>query len=228
VGYHCWALGFLDKEGRRAGCLLHPGQNEGRDLRYLIDYGEKCRRESCVPARMFDLLPPAGKSFWLPLAKGLSTFFFSSPKANPLFHLLLWGPEVLEPLRLHAEREKREVTELLWQYTFLRNPAWHPKGCRYLFRLALELIPLGGENPEELESFCRRLWSVVRVFPELEPPQGGTSHDPYTHHLPLPSDFLDFLRLAMGRRRIALEEAVAIKEKVEHCARYRIKKASEV
>jgi hypothetical protein len=32
----------------------------------------------------------------------------------------------------------------------------------------------------------------------------------------------------MGRRRIALEEAVAIKEKVEHCARYRIKKASEV
>src|SRR5574340_715142 len=42
VGYSCWGLGFLDAQGRRAGCLLHPFHNDGSELRSLIDYGDKC------------------------------------------------------------------------------------------------------------------------------------------------------------------------------------------
>lgn len=48
VIYCCEYLGFLDEEERRVGCLLHPMQNEGVDLRDVSFYGrELCDGHFC-------------------------------------------------------------------------------------------------------------------------------------------------------------------------------------
>ncbi len=119
VGYSCWALGFLDAKGRKVGCLLHPARNNGRDLRGLVDYGRKCERESCVPARIFSQLSEQGQRFWLPLVNGLNSFYFSSRRANPLFHLLEWGIKLLEIARLHGCLVGWSSTEVLAHRKFL-------------------------------------------------------------------------------------------------------------
>jgi hypothetical protein len=66
TGFSCWALGYLDEEYRRIGCLLHPFQNDGVDLRYRVDYGSKCCRESCPESKTFSDLDPCAKEFLAP------------------------------------------------------------------------------------------------------------------------------------------------------------------
>ena len=227
VGFHCWALGFLDPKGRRVGCLLHPSRNGGRDLRSLIDYGNKCGRESCVPAKMFDLLPPEGKRFWLPLARGLSPFHFSSPRSNPLFHLIPWGPEVLEPLRLLADKMGWSETELVHHHPFLMDPTWTPKAHRYLFRLVLAAVYHHGnsESPEHLDGsggdLERHGSELLRRIVSLPCAQASPEDLPgraFTHQLELDGDFLDFLRLGLRWRKASPDEALRVKKEAEHLA----------
>ena len=46
--YNCEFLGFLDKEQKRVGCLLHPSRNEGEDLRNQSFYGaDLCAGHFC-------------------------------------------------------------------------------------------------------------------------------------------------------------------------------------
>jgi|GEM_PF-1749752 len=149
VGYSCWALGFLGDDGKRAGCLLHPFQNEGTDFRHLIDYGGKCARETCQAARFFLTLPEEGKIFWLELAAGFQSFFYSSLRANPLFHILLWGKGVLEPLRFNALARDESATELLHRFPFLFRKDWNPRAVRFLFRVVIQemISPHKPERP---------------------------------------------------------------------------------
>lgn len=151
VGYSCWALGFLDAKGRRVGCLLHPLQNQGKDLRHLIDYGNKCARELCRPARFFARLPEAGRRFWLELAACFHSFLYSSRRANPLFHLLLWGRGVLEPLRRDALARHESATELIYRFPFLLSREWNPAAVRWVFRAVLQEVlqsPMGPASRE--------------------------------------------------------------------------------
>jgi hypothetical protein len=219
VGYHCWALGFLDARGREVGCLLHPNRNGGRDLRSLIDYGDKCRRESCLPARVFNLLPPGGRHFWLPLARGLSPFYFSSPRSNPLFHVLLWGSEILEPLRLQAVAMGWTETEVLHHHRFLTDSAWAPQAHRYLFRLIMQIIGPSAGLDTPLDDPAGELRSRIRSLPQAQGPPQTASQSGFTHQLPLDNDFLDFVRLGLGWPRTALEEASSLKMEVEELAR---------
>ena len=53
TGFSCWALGYLKDNHRLIGCMLHPFQNDGVDLRFRVDYGEKCSRESCEEQKVF-------------------------------------------------------------------------------------------------------------------------------------------------------------------------------
>ena len=47
--YNCEFLGFVDDDLRRVGCLLHPEQNQGRDLRSCSFYGaELCAGHLCL------------------------------------------------------------------------------------------------------------------------------------------------------------------------------------
>jgi len=211
VGHSCWALGFLDSTGRKVGCLLHPEQNGGKDLRGLVDYGHKCRRERCNPARVFSRLPPDGSRFWLALAIGFNSFYFSSLRANPLFHLLEWGVEVLEMMRFQAVQNEWTVTELLDRRGFLSSPRWNPKAHRYLFRLLLEK-----ENPEDavgdqIEKCRERILQRILTLPTANKANLSTSETVYTHQLPMDADFLDFLRLNLGWVKTTPEEAYKIK-----------------
>jgi len=46
--HNCEFLGFLDRERKRVGCLLHPSVNEGRDLRDYCFYGKEiCAGHFC-------------------------------------------------------------------------------------------------------------------------------------------------------------------------------------
>jgi hypothetical protein len=46
--FNCEFLGFIDKRGKRVGCLLHPHGNNGQDLRGISFYGaELCQQHLC-------------------------------------------------------------------------------------------------------------------------------------------------------------------------------------
>jgi len=52
--YNCEFLGFLDSRNRRVGCLLHPSQNKGIDLRSSSFYGaELCACHLCLSHQKF-------------------------------------------------------------------------------------------------------------------------------------------------------------------------------
>jgi hypothetical protein len=216
VGFSCWALGFLDATGRRIGCLLHPEQHQGRDLRNVTGYGDKCRRERCLAARVFAALTPPTQSFWLEPAAGLGSFHFSSARANPLFHLLLWGTPVLEHLSSEARQLGWTATETLWRQPMLLDRRRPPRAHRYLLRLLLT-----SERPPAIRvdgSFqapCQGLWELARSLPASQPDQDVAPQAHYLHQLPLDEDYLDFLRLALNWQRTTWQRATALKAAIE-------------
>ncbi len=218
VGYHCWALGFLDPQGRRAGCLLHPCQNEGKDLRHLIDYGDKCRREMCFPARVFDRLPGAGQEFWLPLVQGLNTFQYSSRRSNPLFHLLLWGPRVLELLRAQARGKHWNTTELLHRHPFLLDRKGKPKAHRYLLRLILESGKPRFNTQDNLGKALQKLDGRAHRLPAVVAAHADPQRQRYTHQLELADDFRDYCRLGLGLHRLSVPQALQIQQQAAQLA----------
>lgn len=94
LGFFCPGLGFLDAQGRAAGCLLHPAANAGRDLREPTGYAAKCARESCPQARAYAALAPPAREVLLAACAGLDVFAFSSRRHNPVMRLLAFGPAV--------------------------------------------------------------------------------------------------------------------------------------
>jgi len=305
TGFSCWALGYLDKEYRRIGCLLHPVQNQGIDLRYRVDYGEKCRRESCPESETFSLLEERAKRFWLHLADGLDSFAYSSRKENPLFHMLGWGAHMLGLIASAEGYGRCRKEGFLEKYPFfqprdsarapvylakrlidrenvhlLKNGDFREEFERFSFRLCLELRrkldaeptpppyppsssaliaappPLppppsstvallrrtgtkGGEVRERKKSFLPLDGGGKEGVKEIAPPprtapnglaqnaQDSPSSDrpqrkPAVHLLPLERDFLDYLRLFAGVKRIGLEEALLLKSLAdEELARFR-------
>jgi hypothetical protein len=216
VGFSCWALGFLDATGQRIGCLLHPAQHLGRDLRDITGYGDKCRRERCLAARAFAAVSPEAQSFWLEPGAGLPSFYYSSPRANPLFHILLWGAPILEDLCRDALLLGLTATELLWRQPFLADRLWAPRAYRYPLRLILAsacrpTLQSGGS----LGDSCRHLWNKIHAIPwaqsdVAEPPQAY-----YVNQLPLDDDYLDFLRVALHWRRTTWQRALALQAEIE-------------
>lgn len=218
VGYSCWALGFLDSSGHRVGCLLHPSQNHGEDLRFLIDYGNKCTREFCLPARVFADLPCEGQRFWTAICHGMNAFEYSSPKANPLFRIMLWGKTVLEILRVKAEMRHWDATILLRNKSFLLSSQCNPKTDRYPYRLFLQHhtreAPQGTKMPGEEDLFreFRRCLAPLTLDPNSDV---SDATGVCTHSLPMEDDFLDLLRLGLCRTSISLRNAMEIKTTID-------------
>jgi hypothetical protein len=211
-GYSCWALGYLDKAHQLIGCLLHPEQNGGEDLRYRIDYGEKCRREVCQEEKTFSELDQAVRIFWLHLADGLDSFSYSSRRINPLFTLMNWGVSILN---LVASQEKDRIFSadaFFRTYPFFTMP-WVPRAHRYLLRRLIS-----GEN-------CRLLKETsfgvsFKAFAEdlsnrLRDRYNVCPNGSHVHRLDLDRDFTDFLRLSAGIVKSEMKEAVTIKGVVD-------------
>lgn len=206
VGFSCWALGFLDPRGERIGCLLHPAQNQGEDLRHLVGYDAKCRRESCQPARVFGQLSSAAQAFWLEPASGLNSFYFSSRRANPLFHILGWGAKVLDQLHLEALANGWTATELISHRPFVTAGQWQPQAHRWLLSLALEREGRQQSSPRSLRQVCENMLQEALAMAEALHPTTDAAAV-FTHQLPMPEDFNDFIRLGLGRRKTTLERA---------------------
>jgi hypothetical protein len=210
-GYSCWALGYLGSGYRLIGCLLHPAQNRGSDLRHRVDFGDKCRRETCPEAKVFDGLTPDAKGTWLCLARGLDAFAYSSRKHNPLFNLMGWGREVLEWVARNDQCFSRD--DFFEGYPFFRTTL-NPRGHAYL--LSGILVTSEGRGLTLSEHFRSRFehfsGDLVRMLGEIRARSGQAA---YTHRLPLDRSFLDFLRLSCGLQRLSLSAAVCMKALVD-------------
>ena len=212
TGFSCWALGYLEKDYRLVGCMLHPAQNRGIDLRYRIDYGDKCRREVCQEAKTFSDLDADQKGFWVQMANGLDSFAYSSRKMNPLFKMMGWGTYLLG---LIASKEKygRFTSDTFFQaYPFFTTKI-SPKANVYLVnRLVSEEKTHLLKNDsfrQEFEGFRLHLLEHINY----------KSHEPvdcpHVHLLDLDQDFLVFLRLSVGILKINKKDALALKEMVD-------------
>lgn len=213
TGFSCWALGYLDRECRLVGCLLHPAANNGVDMRYRVDYGNKCRREKCPQAVEFERLSAGAQRFWLRLTRGLDSFAYSSRRTNPLFTLLEWGAEVLEAVPKEVTEEIGSSRELCDRLPFFRT-ALPPRVHGYFLKRALDhagTAPLKRKDfSARFEDFARS--AADRVRAALDP---GDEAGPFTHRLPLDRQFLDFVRLSAGGKRMGLEKALAIKKSLD-------------
>jgi hypothetical protein len=207
-GEACWGLGFLDEVGTLAGCLLHPARHGGRDLRDRTGYGDKCRRELCREALFWEEAPSDQKIFLLALAEGLDTFAYSSPRANPVFPLLLWGPVVAAGLMAECPGGlDRDVFFKDW--AVLVQPLV-PERDRYGLERRLASGPLSQIRWPE---FIPRYFDALNGFRAYPPVPGVTppiEHRPFVHQLNISRPAAWFLRTALGRFRARPDEALRL------------------
>jgi hypothetical protein len=122
TGFSCPGLGFLDSQGRQAGCLLHPARNQGRDLRTITGYAQKCAQETCPSFRAFAALEEAATRRLLDLCIGMDSFVFSSLRHNPVMRLLEFGPKAS---RAAAGLELKGIDDMRsWAWLWQCPPAW--------------------------------------------------------------------------------------------------------
>ena len=213
TGFSCWALGYLDDGFKRIGCLLHPSQNDGEDLRFRVDYGDKCSRESCVEATLFAQLSQEARRFWLRLSEGLNSFSYSSRSLNPLFRILGWGAPVLNSVAEGEKEGESAGSSILDTYSFFKTTL-SPRANAYLLRVLLDAA-----NQELLsnERFRDRFEELSRrLSRELPLKALSSSSAPYVHLLPMDPDFLNFLRLGCRIAKLDEEVAASLKEIVDH------------
>ena len=212
TGFSCWALGYLDKEFKVVGCLLHPASNGGRDLRFRVDYGKKCARESCPEAKVFQELGPGEREFWLHLTDDLDSFSYSSPKWNPLFGMMGWGADILRLIAAHERGRTLTRGGFFEAYPFFFKHV-DSRANAYLLNNILtgDNVPLlkGESFRGRFEKFSTRLADQLKKF---SPSAHGA---PYTHLLEGDAQFLDYLRLSAGLRRIHRGEAARLKDLVD-------------
>lgn len=194
TGFNCWAMGYLDPEFRQPGCLLHPSQNDGEDLRFRIDYGSKCLRETCNEAKVFEMLNDDHKKFWLGLTDGMDSFEYSSRKTNILFNMLGWGNKVLAILADKEAGRFLDRMNFLKSYPFFEN-GLSPKG--YAYMLTYIVNETGAEilnKPGFKQSFKLFSKNLVDAIKERFDMGGGPV---YVHRMEIDLLFTDFLRISL-------------------------------
>ena len=211
TGFSCWALGYVDKEFKKVGCLLHPARHNGRDLRYRTGYGEKCRRESCPQSITFLGLSKEAQEFFLHLTSGLDSFEYSSRKYNPLFSLLGWGTKILEKVAGRSKTNPLDRDTFFSRYPVLVTIP-DPRASRYLLEpivdnLGIDIL----ENKQFSFVFQNYFKNTVEELSDLGLPVGHT----FTHQLGMGEPFQDLLRLGAGIRKIDKDKALILKEKVD-------------
>jgi len=211
TGFSCWALGYLDRDCRLVGCLLHPARHQGEDFRFLINYGEKCQRESCLESRVFRELSLEERRFWLHLAEDFDSFQYSSRRFNPLFRLMGWGSTLLGAIVMEEGGRALSPGQLSKTYPVLQGGV-EPRANAYLLK---GIVQQEGVQSLGTTLFTRQFEQFsTDLMPRLR--SGSLSGGaPFTHLLPLDPLFLDLLRLGAGIKRIHEDAAVALKAHVD-------------
>jgi len=212
TGFSCWALGYLDGKYQRIGCLLHPAQNKGRDLRDETGYGEKCRRGICPEARVFSGLSIPARRFWASLVKDLDSFAYSSRSRNPLFRLMGWGEAVLAQVAKDAGNIPLSLERLLEAYPFFRTEL-HPRAVAYLVTRIVEIKGPGCLRQrgwdQEVKDFVDTLARALQK--RLPPGEEGQA----VHRLGLDPLFQDFLRLRLQKKRLGMADALGLRQELD-------------
>jgi hypothetical protein len=192
TGFSCWGLGYLDHSYRLIGCLLHPAQNSGLDLRDKVQYGDKCSREICPEAGVFLELDRDARKFWLGLTRGLEAFRYSSRRHNPLFQLLNWGSAILRRIASEARETVISRDTFFTDFPFFQS-AVNPRAHAYILRRILER-----ESTVILKSISfRKSYDEIaaHISDEVRAHQRNEKDEPYVHRLDMDGDFLALLRL---------------------------------
>lgn len=209
TGFSCWALGYVDKGFRLVGCLLHPLQNGGLDLRYRVDYGGKCERESCQEQKIFSELEVHERRHWLGLADGLDSFSYSSRSFNPLFQVLNWGASLLHMISEEDGPERLTIPSFLTRYP-LFSTGLVPRANAYPL---YQLISKTGVGPLRNHTFRYEFEGLVGTLAErLKHSVALETDAPAISRLALDWGFLDFLRLSVGVRKMTKEKALLLKK----------------
>jgi hypothetical protein len=216
TGFSCWALGYADKNHRLIGCLLHPAQNRGVDLRYRTDYGEKCRRESCPEAKAFSGLRVKEKKFWLRLADGLDSFSYSSRGLNPLFEMMNWGGHLLGLIASNENHRAFRKESFFQSYPFFSTNT-PPRPNAYLIKWLVDRegtrILKSHTFKSKFEMFSQGISETLcKAAQQNHPLQPPGFH---THLLDLDGDFLDLLRLSARITKTTKQDALALKDLVD-------------
>lgn len=212
TGFSCWALGYLDERYRKIGCLLHPVQNRGSDLRFRVDYGDKCSRENCPSAENFLELGVLERWFYLRLCEGLDSFSYSSQQFNPLFRLMGWGVETLRMVADHDPQKSRTKEAFFKTYPIFAS-SLNSRASAYLL---LQLLRRRGCDLLEVPGFRIRFENfseTLKVGIKKAFPLNNGSH--FTHRLHLDTQFLDYLRLSLDISKTDTATALQIKEWVD-------------
>jgi hypothetical protein len=216
TGFSCWALGYLDENHRLMGCLLHPAQNGGADLRYRTDYGEKCEREFCPEAKVFSGLALEAKTFWLQLTDGLDSFSYSSRGLNPLFEMMNWGEHLLSLLASNENHRAFRRESFFQSYPFFSTNT-SPRPNAYLINW---LVDREGTHILKSQTFRSKFEMLsMHISKTLcQAAQQDNSPQPldcHTHLLDLDRDFLNLLRLSARIAKTTEQNALALKDLVD-------------
>jgi hypothetical protein len=215
-GRSCWALGFLDREEKSVGCLLHPERNGGADLRHLVEFGEKCAREWCAEARVFGRLEREERVLCLACAPLDDSFAYSSRRSNPLFRLLAWEEELVRALLRRESGSPLKPQRLLGEYSPLFT-ALQPRVDGYWIGRLVEhgdwrfLEPSG---LDEYLSFREYTGGEVRRLLGKRGPRWCDGL-PMVHTHPIPLSLSRWLKFGVGIWRSSLEEMIRIQEEME-------------
>lgn len=216
TGFNCWALGYLDGNFKRIGCLLHPRRNKGIDLRFRIDYGEKCHRESCVEEKIFSQLDDFVKKFWLNIANGLDSFTYSSRKENPLFKMLGWGGDLLHVIASEEEGNIFDISSFFKRYPFFEffENSLISRGNAYLLNYIICVMGIGilkevtfATAFKQFSHHISHIVSIKHKYSEKEIP---------IHLLDIDRYFADFLRLSPKVSKSSPDNAAALKRIVDN------------
>lgn len=211
TGFSCWALGYLDKEFRQVGCLLHPARNKGTDLRYRIDYGKKCSRETCQEEKSFSRLDLNTRKFWLHLADGLDSFTYSSRVSNRLFSILGWGKYLLTLISAGTQGKTISRESFFSEYCFFSTDL-SSKGSAYLIA---RIIDEGNIKLLKNRLFRKNFENfTTRLSGQLKAEYGRPDKGSYVHMLDIDPEFSDFLRISCGISKIMPADAARIRKQV--------------
>jgi hypothetical protein len=181
-------------------------------MRHRIDYGDKCRRETCPEEKAFSRLKAKDQKLWLHLADNLDSFSYSSRKINPLFRMMGWGGNIL---RLIADEEESRVMNresFFSDYRFFTTNL-PSRGVAYLINR------LTGTRRVDLlkcDLFRIKFERYAREISEqLRAEYGAVDNGVYAHLLYMEPEFSDFLRISAGIRMLRPEDAFELKNRVD-------------
>ncbi|MBN2332522.1 MAG: hypothetical protein JXO49_04355 [Deltaproteobacteria bacterium] len=191
-GDSCWGLGFLDDGEHQVGCLLHPYQNGGTDLRSLTGYQSKCAGTLCLEAVTFSRLNPVQQRFYLTLADNLDSFHYSSRRHNPLMKILPWGTMVLAKIfdqqkgKLGTRENFAACYGFFWQHLDYRLDGW-------LINEYLKRRSIADLAADHQAYRCLRQRLLQQYRPENSTPTPHATSEP-VHRLAIPLELSRLLK----------------------------------